>query len=127
MTNSSHEATPPPTNPAASPPIDAAPNAPSMFASVAVMVAMIVVIAAVGVFVIAQHEKSPTVAVSDAEVEEAARQTMLAFAYVGKYSRMTGVILRDEVIGGYVVEPVERAFAGAGKTETKSEHERSER
>jgi anti-sigma factor RsiW len=91
------------------------------------MVAMIVVIAAVGTFVISQHEEAPTVAVSDEEIEEAAQQTLLAFAYIGKYSRRTGVMLRDEVIGGYVVDPVERAFAGAGNTETKNQHERSDK
>jgi anti-sigma factor (TIGR02949 family) len=93
------------------------------------MAAMLVVIAAVGVFVISQRRSTPpattTANVSEEEIEQAARETMLAFAYVGKYSRMTGNIIRDDVIGGYVVEPVERAFKESRIIETKPKDKRS--
>lgn len=91
------------------------------------MATMLVVILAAGAFVITEYQRTRPPAVSQAEIEQAAQETMLAFAYVGKYSRRTGVLLRDQVIEGYVVEPVERAIAGSGLNETNDEHKRSDK
>jgi anti-sigma factor (TIGR02949 family) len=89
------------------------------------MATMIVVIAAVGAFVITEREREARhpagQQVSEAQVEEATRETLMAFAYVGTYTRRTGRIVRDEL-----VEPVERAMKDTRIIETKPEAERSD-
>lgn len=89
------------------------------------MATMIIVVAAAGAFVLAEHEHESRLAreqVSQAQVEEATRETLMAFAYVGKYTRRTGRIIRDEI-----VDPVERAMIETRMIETKPKDERSDR
>jgi anti-sigma factor RsiW len=87
------------------------------------MATMIVLVLAAGVLVVTEHERQPRV--SQAEIEEATQETLLAFAYVGKYSRMTGHIVRDEMIDE-VVEPVKRVMIETRILETKAAPERSD-
>jgi anti-sigma factor (TIGR02949 family) len=87
------------------------------------MATMIVLVLATGVFVVTQHQRQPRV--SEAEIEEATQETFLAFAYIGKYSRMTGHIVRDEMINE-VVEPVKRVMVETRILETKPQPERSD-
>jgi anti-sigma factor RsiW len=76
------------------------------------MAAVVMVIVAATAYVLLLHEqpmtpsppKSPALSEKDAEVAKA--EVMLAFAYVGKYSRRTGEIIRKEVIEDRVIEPV---------------------
>ncbi|MCK5438525.1 MAG: zf-HC2 domain-containing protein [Gemmatimonadetes bacterium] len=77
------------------------------------MVAMILVVIATGVFVVSNHERvAPTSDLySDAEVETAAGEAMIAFAYVGKYSRRTARVLRKDVIGERVAPIVAEAIS----------------
>lgn len=88
------------------------------------MAAMIVVVAAAAVFVLSRHEQSPfnskssptTVAEhSEKELELAKLDAMLAFAYVGKYTRRTEVIVKQNVtitdrvmrpLGKTIIEPM---------------------
>jgi len=64
------------------------------------MVAMILVVAATGVFVLSNREGNApsTDPYTVAEMEVAAEQARIAFAYVGKYSRRTGRVLRQDII-----------------------------
>jgi hypothetical protein len=76
---------------------------------------MLVAIAAVTVFVLTQRHRVAGPAgerYTQAEVEAARGELMVAFAYVGKYSRMTGSILREEM-GEGLVEPLDRAMTQA--------------
>ncbi|MDH3197404.1 MAG: zf-HC2 domain-containing protein [Candidatus Krumholzibacteria bacterium] len=80
------------------------------------MTVMLVAIAAVTVFVLTQRHRVAGPAgerYTQAEVEAARGELMVAFAYVGKYSRMTGSILREEMDEG-LVEPLDRAMTQAG-------------
>jgi anti-sigma factor RsiW len=85
------------------------------------MAVMIVIIVAATAFVLSQHEQSALngrVEVADGtpteqEVELARIDVMLAFAYIGKYSRRSGEIIKQDVIGDRVMKPV-------GKTVTRS-------
>lgn len=77
------------------------------------MAVMIVVIVAVSVFVLTQHEQSPfNIAdsgdeqITPEDVEIAKLDAMLAFAYLGKYSRRTGEILKEDVINQRVIKPL---------------------
>jgi len=81
------------------------------------MAAMVVALAALTVFVLTQRDRLPGASpeYSQAEVETARAEMMVAFAYVGKYSRMTGDILREEMDEG-LVEPMDRAM---GQAETQ--------
>lgn len=74
------------------------------------MATMIVLVAVVGVFVITQREV-PTTGdeVSQQEIEQAAEQAMIAFAYIGKYGRQANYIIRDEIEEN-LVERVEEAM-----------------
>lgn len=84
------------------------------------MAVMIVIIVAVTAFVLSQHDQSTSkgrVAVADGtpteqEVELARLDVMLAFAYVGKYSRRTGEIIKKDVIGDRVMKSVGKTVAG---------------
>jgi anti-sigma factor RsiW len=87
------------------------------------MATMILLLLAAGTYVITQRERPQQV--SEAQIEEATRETLLAFAYVGKYSRMTGQIIRDQVIDE-VVQPVGRAMIETKIIETKPEPGRSD-
>jgi anti-sigma factor RsiW len=87
------------------------------------MATMIVFLIAAGVFVFTQRQRAQRV--SEAEIEEATRETLLAFAYIGKYSRMTGHIVRDEVIDE-VVQPLGRAMIETRIIETKTGPGRSD-
>lgn len=49
-------------------------------------------------------------ALTDAEVERAARETMLALSYVGHYTRMTGEIVADQIMDKRVIGTVEKAL-----------------
>jgi hypothetical protein len=77
------------------------------------MLAMILVVVATGVFVLSNRERvAPTSDLySDAEIEAAAREAMIAFAYVGKYSRRTGRLLRKDVIAERVAPRVAAAMS----------------
>jgi len=75
------------------------------------MAAVLLVIVAATVFVLSQHEQSPfkgdePVALTEKEAELAKLDVMLAFAYLGKYSRRTGEIITKDVIGERVMKPV---------------------
>lgn len=77
------------------------------------MAAVVVVIVAAVVFVLLQQERfpfedreGPQLAVTEQEAELAKLDVMLAFAYLGKYSRKTGDIISNEVIGERVLKPV---------------------
>ena len=84
------------------------------------MAVMIVIIVAATAFVLSQHEQSTSngrVEVADGapteqEVEIARLDVMLAFAYVGKYSRRTGEIIKQDVIGDRVMKPLGKTVAG---------------
>ena len=74
---------------------------------------MIVIVAAT-VFVLFQHEQSPFkkndhVELTERDAELAKVDVMLAFAYLGKYTRRTGEIVTEEVIGEKVMKPVGRS------------------
>jgi anti-sigma factor RsiW len=80
------------------------------------MAVMVVVIAAVSVFVLTHHRQSPLnrnggQEITQEQVEQATLDAMLAFAYLGKYSRRTGEILRDEVITQRVIRPLGKTIA----------------
>lgn len=53
-------------------------------------------------------------------VEQAARDTGVAFAYFNKYARRAGDIVEDEVIERRLVAPVEKAMGKSGVSETKA-------
>jgi len=74
---------------------------------------MLFIIAAVATFVLTQRsgiERQYT----EAEIEEAQRETMIAFAYVGKYTSRGATVLRDEVMADRVVPTMRRAIAESG-------------
>jgi anti-sigma factor RsiW len=78
------------------------------------MAAVLIVIVAATVFVLSQHEQSPfngggEVTMTEQEAELAKLDVMLAFAYLGKYSRKTGEIITKDVIGERVMKPVGRS------------------
>jgi anti-sigma factor (TIGR02949 family) len=75
------------------------------------MATMLVALAAISVFVLTQRDRLPGGAgdYTRAEVETARAEVMVAFAYVGKYSRMTGSILREEMDQG-LVKSMDRAM-----------------
>jgi anti-sigma factor RsiW len=77
------------------------------------MAAMLIVIAAVSVFVITQHPFNGTSdrQVSEKELELARLDVQLAFAYLGKYSRRTGDIVKQEVITDRVMKPIGKTVA----------------
>jgi len=81
------------------------------------MVAMLLVVVAAGVFVIANRGRvsGPQSPYTQAEIEEAAAQARLAFAYVGYYSRRAGRVISDEVMAQRVVPDVEDALARSGR------------
>ena len=76
------------------------------------MVAMVVVVAAVSVFVISQRQPQEEAGgdYSQAEIKAAALQARVAFAYIGRYSQRTGQLLRKDVMAKRVVPQVERAL-----------------
>ncbi len=77
------------------------------------MVAMILVVIAAGVFVLSGR-KGMNGAIdpySRVEVEAAAQDAMIAFAYVGKYTRRTGSLLRREVIAERIAPRMARAMS----------------
>ncbi len=84
------------------------------------MAVMIVIIVAATAFVLSQHEQSTSNgrvevaggAPTEQEVEIARLDVMLAFAYVGKYSRRTGEIIKQDVIGDRVMKPLGKTVAG---------------
>jgi anti-sigma factor RsiW len=83
------------------------------------MAAMILVVLAATIFVLTQHEQSPlngnagqqsAAEHSEKELELAKLDAMLAFAYLGKYSRRTGEIVKENVITNRVVRPLGRTI-----------------
>jgi anti-sigma factor RsiW len=79
------------------------------------MAAVLLVIVAATVFVLSQYEQSPfsrgdNVALTEKEAELAKLDVMLAFAYLGKYSRRTGEIITKDVIGERVMKPVGKSI-----------------
>jgi hypothetical protein len=76
------------------------------------MAAMVVVVVAVGVFVLSNHDRSPRVpsGYSAAEIEEAAREARIAFAYVGRYTRAPVRVLREDVIAERVAPAMGEAL-----------------
>lgn len=77
------------------------------------MAAMLVVVIAVTVFVVTQRDRtSPQMLsseYSDAEIQDAQAQAIIAFAYVGKYTSRASTILTDDVLGERVFPPVRAA------------------
>jgi predicted anti-sigma-YlaC factor YlaD len=80
------------------------------------MAAMVLIIVAATVFVLSQHEQSPfnhdepeAPFLTEKDAELAKLDVMLAFAYVGKYSRKTGEIIKKDVIEERVMKPVEKS------------------
>jgi hypothetical protein len=85
------------------------------------MATMIVMIAAVGTFVVTQHDRIPgngATELSQEELQDATEQAMIAFAYVGKYGRRANYIIRDE-LDENVVDRLEEAV-GISVRETMS-------
>lgn len=94
------------------------------------MAVIVIMVVAVGVFVLVHHDRAVNghsrVAgsadtnatqvtlenVSEEELQMAARDAMIAFAYVNKYTRRTGQIVKAEV-GGRVAGSVRKAMAKA--------------
>lgn len=78
---------------------------------------MLVVVVAAGAFVLTQRgvNEEPKMynGYTEQELEQAKNDAMLAFAYFGKYSRRTGEIVRDRVIGEHVLIPVLKALGGS--------------
>lgn len=74
------------------------------------MAAVVLLIVAAVVFVVSQHQGRPTngpeIALTEKEAELAKLDVMLAFAYVGKYTRKTEEIIAKDVIGERVMKPV---------------------
>ncbi len=73
------------------------------------MAVMVLVVAAVSVFVLSQHEQSPFSSgpeYTEQELELAKLDAMLAFAYLGKFSRRTGEIIKNDVINDRVIKPL---------------------
>jgi hypothetical protein len=75
------------------------------------MAVMVVVIVAATVFVMSRHEQSPfngngDVEYTEQEIELAKIDAQLAFAYLGRYSRRTGEIIKKEVIQDRVMKPL---------------------
>lgn len=82
------------------------------------MMAMMVLVVAAGIFVVTQRaglERSGSGEFSQADIEAAARDARAAFAYIGRYSRRTGRLLRDDVIGNRVIPPMQRAMVDSRK------------
>jgi anti-sigma factor RsiW len=83
------------------------------------MAVMVLVIAAASVFVLSRHEQSPfnpdardaAVELTDEEIELAKVDAMLAFAYLGRYSRRTGEIIKKDVLEERVIKPIGRTIA----------------
>jgi anti-sigma factor RsiW len=83
------------------------------------MAVMVIVVVAATAFVLWRHEQSPFNRNNDRpevageyteqELELARLDAMLAFAYLGKYSRRTEEIVAREVITDRVIRPVERS------------------
>ena len=76
------------------------------------MAAMVLVVVAVGVFVISQRARVPTEhnGYTEAEVAAAAQQARVAFAYVGHYAQRPVQVLRRDVMAERVVPRIERAM-----------------
>lgn len=75
------------------------------------MAVMLVVIVAVTMFVLRHHDQSPfngndRAAYDQKEIELAKIEAEIAFAYIGKYSRRTGEIIRKDIIQDRVMKPV---------------------
>lgn len=75
--------------------------------------AMVLVIAAVAVFVLTQRG-SIEEQYSEAEIEKARQETMAAFAYVGKYTSRGATVFRDDVMAQRVVPTIRRAITTSG-------------
>jgi hypothetical protein len=58
---------------------------------------------------------------SDADLEQAKQDVVLAFAYVEKFSRKTGHIVREDVFGERIVTPVLKAVVTARDAASKQE------
>jgi hypothetical protein len=83
----------------------------------------LVLAVAIGALVVSRHEPEPQV--SQEEVEEVRREALIAFAYVDKYTRRTGDIIRGSMIDE-VVEPLEDAMNEVKIIETKPRDARSD-
>jgi hypothetical protein len=80
------------------------------------MTVMLVVLFAATVFVLSRHEQSPfngrtkgltpAETLTEKEVELAKLDVMIAFAYIGKYSKRTGQIVKKDVLADRVVKPL---------------------
>jgi anti-sigma factor RsiW len=75
------------------------------------MAVMLVVIVAATIFVMSRHEQSPFNGATDTEyteqeVELAKIEAQMAFAYLGRYSRRTGEIIKKDVIQDRVLKPL---------------------
>lgn len=87
---------------------------------------MVVLIVAIGVYVLTQRDAAlngtqTAAEPTQQEIETAARDAMIAFAYVGKFSKQTGYLFRDEVLGQRVVPTVRRAMTTATKASQGAE------
>jgi len=77
------------------------------------LVAAVLAVAAIGVWRGVREQPSSRFATSNVDpqaIEQASLEAALALAYVGKYTRRTGDLIRDDVIGVRVVLPMHRAF-----------------
>jgi len=77
------------------------------------MAAMLLIIVAASVFVVSQHpfNGASDEALTEQEMELAKLDVQLAFAYLGKYSRRTGKIFKEDVIQDRVVKPLGKTIA----------------
>lgn len=76
------------------------------------MAVMLLVVLAAGVFVITQRHRVPATqnGYTQAQIEEAAREARVAFAYVGYYTQRPMEALREDVMADRVLPRMERAM-----------------
>lgn len=89
---------------------------PRVASRVSVAVAAALLVAAM---FLASERRGREVASSPAEVEAAARDAAIAFAYVNKYARRAGAIVEDEVVKQRLLAPMAKAIEKSGVVETK--------
>lgn len=77
------------------------------------LTAMLVVIAAIGLFVLTGRSGIDE-QYTEAEIEKARQEAMIAFAYVGKYTSRGATVFRDDVMIQRIIPTMRRAIAKSG-------------
>jgi hypothetical protein len=96
-----------------------------LFAPRPMLAAMTTVVVIAAVFLLSRYERFPfedsprpepgqsQAKYTEEDLERAKQDVVLAFAYVEKFSRKTGHIVRDDVFGERIVTPVLKAVVTA--------------